>query len=141
MLVCQVYFTSRSIWSNGWIVWKNRKFSFESYSKTKYFTDVNKNKKVDFFEDIYNKLLREYGSVLSDSQTQNVLKKQIRIADSTTISLFEDILSCVGRKAKDGKSKGEIKVYTVINADTKVPSLVWFSLATINDHNFLDKVE
>ena len=94
-----------------------------------------------FFEDIYNKLLREYGSVLSDSQTQNVLKKQVRIADSTSISLFEDILSCVGRKAKDGKSKGEIKVYTVINADTKVPSLVWFSPATINDHNFLDKVE
>ena len=89
---------------------------------------------------MYNKLLWEYGSVLSDSQTQNVLKKQVRIADSTTISLFEDILSCVGRKTKEGKSKGGSKVHTVINADTKVPSLVWFSPATINDHNFLDKV-
>ena len=94
-----------------------------------------------FFEDIYNKLLREYGSVLSDSQTQNVLKKQVRIADSTTISLFEDILSCVGRKAKEVKSKCVIKVHTVINTDTKVPNLVWFSPATTYDHNFLDKVE
>ena len=55
--------------------------------------------------------------------------------------MFEDILSCVGRKAKDVKSKCVIKVHTVINTDTKVPSLVWFSPATTYDHNFLDKVE
>ena len=55
--------------------------------------------------------------------------------------MFEDILSCVGRKAKDGKSKGGIKVYTVTNADEKVPSLVWFSPATTHDHNFLEKLK
>lgn len=64
----------------------------------------------------------------------------MKIVDSTAISLFKDILSCVGRKAKDGKSKGGIKVHTVINADEKVPSLVWFSSATTHDHNFLKKL-
>jgi hypothetical protein len=99
-------------------------------------SDANRNRKIDFFEDIYNKLLHEYGSVLSDSRIQDVLKKQVKIVDSTTISLFKDILSCVGRKSKDGKRKGGIKVHTVINADEKVPSLVWFSPATTHDHNF-----
>ena len=66
-----------------------------------------------FFEDIYNKLLIEYGSVLSDSRIQDVLKKQVKIVDSTTISLFKDILSCVGIKSKDGKRKGGIICSTI----------------------------
>ena len=70
-----------------------------------------------------------------------MIKKQIKIVDSTTISLFKDILKCVGRKPKDGKSKGGIKVHTVINADEIVPNLVWFSPATTHDHNFLDKLK
>jgi len=78
---------------------------------------------------------------MSDSRIQDVLKKQKKIVDSTSISLFKDILSCVGRKAKEGKSKGGIKVHTVINADEKVPSLVWFSAAKPHDHNFLQQLK
>jgi hypothetical protein len=120
---------------------KIESFQLNHIPKRSTLSDANKNRKVEFFEDIYNKLLREYGSVLSDSRIQDVLKKQVKIVDSTTISLFKDILSCVGRKAKDGKSKGGIKVHTVINADEKVPSLVWFSPATTHDHNFLQQLK
>ena len=120
---------------------KTESFQLNHIPKRSTLSDANKNRKVEVFEDIYNKLLREYGSVLSDSRILDVLKKQVKIVDSTTISLFKDILSCVGRKAKDGKSKGGIKVHTVINADEKVPSLVWFSPATTHDHNFLKKLK
>jgi hypothetical protein len=120
---------------------KTESFQLSHIPKRSTLSDANKKRKVEFFEDIYNKLLREYGSVLSDSRIQDVLKKQVKIVDSTTISLFKDILSCVGRKAKDGKSKGGIKVHTVINADEKVPSLVWFSPATTHDHNFLQQLK
>ena len=120
---------------------KTESFQLNHIPKRSTLSDANKNRKVEVFEDIYNKLLREYGSVLSDSRIQDVLKKQVKIVDSTTISLFKDILSCVGRKAKDGKSKGGIKVHTVINADEKVPSLVWFSPATTHDHNFLQQLK
>ena len=120
---------------------KTESFQLSHIPKRSTLSDANKNRKVEFFEDIYNKLLREYGSVLSDSRIQDVLKKQVKIVDSTTISLFKDILSCVGRKAKDGKSKGGIKVHTVINADEKVPSLVWFSPAKTHDHNFLQQLK
>lgn len=116
-------------------------FQLNHIPKRSTLSDANKRRKVEVFEDIYNKLLHQYGSVLSDSRILDVLNKHVKIIDSTTISLFKNILSCVGRKSKDGKSKGGIKVHTVINADEKVPSMVWFSPATTHDHNFLKKLK
>jgi hypothetical protein len=60
---------------------------------------------VEFFEEIYNNLLKKYSFILSDSQFS--IRKNIKIVDSTTISLFKDILKCVGRKAINGKAKAE----------------------------------
>ena len=47
----------------------------------------------------------------------------------------------MGRKLKDGKSTGGIKVHSIINADERVPSLVWLSEAKTHDHKFLDKLK
>jgi hypothetical protein len=120
---------------------KTESFQLSHIPKRSTLSDANKNRKVVFFEEIYNKLLHQYSSVLSDSRIENILNKQVKIVDSSTISLFKDILSCVGRKSKEGKSKGGIKVHTVINADEIVPNLVWFSPATTHDHNFLEKLK
>ena len=120
---------------------KTERFQLRHIPKRSTLSDANKNRKVEFFEEIYNKLLHQYGEVLSDTRIQKVLNKQVKIVDSSTISLFKDILSCVGRKSKSGKSKGGIKVHTVINADEIVPNLVWFSPATTHDHNFLKKLK
>jgi hypothetical protein len=120
---------------------KTDHFQLNHIPKRSTLSDANKNRKVEVFEDIYNKLLKQYGSVLSDSRIKDVINKQVKIVDSSTISLFKDILGCVGRKAKDGKSKGGIKAHTVINADETVPNLVWFSSARVHDHNFLSRLK
>jgi hypothetical protein len=78
-------------------------------------SDANKCRKVEFFEEILS--CSKYSFILSDSRIQIALGKNIKIVDSTTISLFKDILKCVGRKAINGKSKGGIKSHSVINAD------------------------
>lgn len=44
---------------------------------------------------------------LSDSRIKDVIDKQIKIFDSTTISLFQDILICVGRKPKKVSTREE----------------------------------
>lgn len=103
--------------------------------------DANKGRKVEFFEEIYNNLLRKYSTVLSDSRIVIALGKKVKIVDSTAISLFKDILECVGRKPADGKSKGGVKAHNVINADEKVPNLVWFTPARTHDHKFLEKLK
>ena len=68
--------------------------------------DTNKSRKVEFIEEISNELLKKYSFVLSDSRVEIALGKKIKIVDSTTISLFKNILESVERKAADGKSKG-----------------------------------
>jgi len=104
-------------------------------------SDANRKRNVDVFENIYHQLLKQYSSVLSDSRIADVIKKQVKIFDSSTISLFKEILSCVGRNPKNGKRKGGIKVHTVVNADEIVPEMVWFSAATTHDHNFLKNLK
>lgn len=120
---------------------KTKGFQLDHIPKRSTLSDANKNREVSFFEDVYNQLLYKYINKLSDSRIKDIVKKQVKLVDSSTISLFKDILSCVGRKSKDGKSKGGVKVHTVINADEKVPNMVWFSSAATHDHNFLKKLK
>ena len=120
---------------------KTEHFKLKHIPKKSTLSDANKKRDVEVFEKIYHKLLQEYGWVLSDSRIKEVIKKQVKIFDSSTISLFKDIMACVGRNPKNKKKKGGIKIHTVINADEIVPSLVWFSPATAHDHNFLEKLK
>ena len=60
--------------------------------------------------------------------------KRLRIIDSTTISLFSNLIfKGVGRHPKTGKKKGGIKVHTVISANENVPCDVKFTSAATND--------
>jgi hypothetical protein len=119
---------------------KTKHFQLEHIPYRSTLSDANANRDAKVFCSIYNMLLRQYGHVLSDSRIKDVINKQIEIFDSTTMSLFKDILSCVGRKPKTGKSKGGIKMHTVINVDEMVPKIIWFSSAATNDHVLLDKL-
>lgn len=119
---------------------KTKHFQLENLPYRSTLSDANANRDAKVFCSIYNMLLRQYGHVLSDSRIKDVINKQIEIFDSTTMSLFKDILSCVGRKPKTGKSKGGIKMHTVINVDEMVPKMIWFSSAATNDHVLLDKL-
>ena len=60
--------------------------------------------------------------------------KRLRIVDSTTISLFSNLLlKGVGRHPKTGRKKGGIKVHTVIHANEGVPCDVKFTSAATHD--------
>ena len=60
--------------------------------------------------------------------------------DSTTITLFDNILKGVGRHPKHGKKKGGMKVHTVIKYQVGVPMVVELTSAAKHDHNLLKKV-
>ncbi|GAC1496725.1 MAG: IS4 family transposase [Flavisolibacter sp.] len=105
------------------------------------FSEANARRSEEFFGAVYQKLYGHYKSGLSDSQNQNELLKRLFIIDSTTISLFKAILKCVGRKSIDGKSKGGIKVHTMLNAYEQIPQLIHFSDAATHDHTFLSKIK
>jgi hypothetical protein len=103
-------------------------------------SDANVNRSEAFFGLLYQKLYQRYRELLSDSQKDKTLLKRVFLVDSTTISLFKAIMKCVGRKPLDGKSKGGIKVHTMLNAYEQVPQLIHFSEAATHDHTFLSKL-
>jgi len=120
---------------------KTKHFKLKHIPKRSTLADANQRRDPNVFGKIYHKLVHQYKELFSDSRVRDVINKQIEIFDSTTISLFKDILQCVGRNPKDGKKKGGIKVHTVINVDESVPKLVWFTEAKTHDHILLDKLK
>ena len=120
---------------------KTKHFQLNHIPKRSTLSDANKRRNAEVFGQIYNSLLVRYKNVFSDSRIKDVIDKQIEIFDSTTISLFKDILKCVGRNPKNGKKKGGIKAHTIINVDEKVPKMVWFTEAKTHDHILLEKLK
>ena len=99
--------------------------------------DANRRRSETIFEAIYRDLYARYRLVLSsDSRIRKTptWMKRLQIIDSTTITLFSNLLfKGVGRHPKTGKKKGGIKVHTVIHANEGVPSDIKFTSAATND--------
>jgi hypothetical protein len=62
---------------------KTAHFKLNNIPKRSTLSYANKTRKVEFFENIYHRLLEQYGRVLSDSRIKDVLDKQVKIVDST----------------------------------------------------------
>ncbi len=60
--------------------------------------------------------------------------------DSTTITLFDNILKGVGRHPKSGKKKGGMKVHTLLKYHVGVPMVVQLTSAAKHDHYLLKEV-
>jgi hypothetical protein len=101
-------------------------------------SDGNSKRSSEVFRTIYESLYKRYECVLSDSRTNNKLFSRVYLADSTTISLFKEILKGSGRPRLDGKSKGGIKAHTVIKADSMVAKFVHYTAAASHDLCLLD---
>ena len=100
-------------------------------------SDANARRSEKFFEEVYRELYETNKSALSSDSRRNGTEswiKDLRIIDSTTISLFSNVIfKGVGRHPKTGKKKGGIKVHSVIHANEGVPCDVKFTSAATND--------
>lgn len=102
-------------------------------------SDANQRRSYQVFEKLYLYLYEHYRDLLADSPTDKLSSKLI-IIDSTTISLFKEILANAGRRSIDGKKKGGIKVHMAIRAQEDVPFLIDLTKASQADVSFLKKV-
>ena len=99
-------------------------------------SDANARRSEKFFEEVYRDLYASNRDILSSDSRRNGTEewiKRLRIIDSTTITLFSNVIfKGVGRHPKTGK-KGGIKVHAVIHANEGVPCDVQFTSAATND--------
>lgn len=100
-------------------------------------SDTNARRSEEMFEDTYRSLYARYKDELSsDSRKRqtSLWLKRLQIIDSTTISLFSNLIfKGVGRHPKSGKKNGGIKVHTNIHANEGVPSDIKFTSSATND--------
>lgn len=103
--------------------------------------DANKRRPSAVFAAVYDALWKRYSGFLSDSRHIKDHGKDLYIMDSTTISLFTDILKCCGRHPKNGKKKGGIKAHTVIKATADVPVMSCLTAAAVHDRKVMSIAE
>lgn len=101
--------------------------------------DANKKRSYVVFEKIYEMLYQKYQGVLSDSRIKN--KSKLFIADSSTITLFQEIMKAPSMGKMNGKQKGNIKVHTLINAEKDMAVKIKFTHARANDMTFLKELD
>ena len=104
-------------------------------------SDGNKSRPSKVFGTIYQKLYETHKSLISDSTLKAEIAKRLFILDSTTISLFKAILKPAGRKRRDGKSKGGMKVNTLLQAETHMPSFINYMAAALHDQQFYSYIK
>lgn len=94
--------------------------------------EANANRTEKVFEDLYHRLYTHY---YPDSRLLTKLEKRLFIFDSTTISLFSEVMKGSGQ-IPAGKRKGGVKAHVLIKADEDVPRFVCITEAKENDNIF-----
>ena len=112
--------------------------------------EANIRRPQEFFAKVYAYLLEMYAKFLPDSRPPKSYKGQILepkdwekllyMMDSTTITLFDNILKGVGRHPKSGKKKGGMKVHTVMKYHVGVPMVVQLTSAAKHNHYLLKEI-
>lgn len=105
-------------------------------------SDANNRRSYLVLETIYYDLLKKYHSFISDSRLKGLSIKNLKIIDSSTISLFSELLRGVGRNRLDGsRKKGGIKVHALMDAFSGVTEFVKVTAAKVHDKTFLSKLK
>ncbi len=102
--------------------------------------DANSRRSVRFFEDLYEELYKTHYAVLPDSCEPTSGEGRLFILDSTTVSLFSDILKGAGSPRADGRKKGGVKAHVLLDAKNDVPKLIYMSEGSRNDRIMMPKV-
>lgn len=104
------------------------------------FSEANRRRSYKVFEDIYKGLYAHYATFLPDSHVRDN-EKDLVIIDSTSISLFKEILESGGSRFRNGKKKGGIKVHMAIKAHEDVPFFVDMTKGSQADVSFLKTLQ
>jgi hypothetical protein len=102
--------------------------------------DANKRRDAVLFEKIFQAIHRHHYGSLPDSLIGQKLKERIFIVDSTTISLFCDVMKGAGTFKLNGKRKGGIKAHVLTRVKDQVPCFVHLTAAAKSDRAFMPMI-
>ncbi|MFB6306782.1 MAG: transposase, partial [Flavobacteriales bacterium] len=111
-----------------------------SLPKRSTLSEANATRSADVFADIFKVTYQKVSSFLPDSWPKNQkYMKNLFLVDSTTITLFKDILKACGRTPANGKRKGGVKIHVGMHLTEETPSVVRITSAATNDKKFMSE--
>ena len=127
--------------TSGMLAWEHRinHLGMDRFPRRSTISDANSRRSEQVFGNIYEFLYSRYRHLLPDSRARKSSK--LFIADSTTISLFQEIMRNAGRNPANGKRKGGVKVHTLMQSDEDVPCLIRMTSAATHDGPFLSQIK
>jgi Domain of unknown function (DUF4372)/Transposase DDE domain len=127
--------------TTGMLAWEHRinHLGMSRFPRRSTLSDANGRRSEQVFGKIYEFLYSQHRHYLPDSRRKKSSK--LFIADSTTVSLFQEIMRNAGRHPANGKRKGGVKVHTLMQSDEDVPCLLRFTSAAAHDSPFLSQIK
>ena len=102
--------------------------------------DANQNRAEQFFASVFKKLYSHYFMVSPDSRLGRSLEDRLFLIDSTTISLFSEVMKGMGSRGANGKKKGGAKAHMLVKATEDVPCYVMITEGTKNDRQIFKEI-
>jgi hypothetical protein len=103
--------------------------------------DANARRPEAFFGDLFHQLHCLHMGGLPDSyKPKKPLLERLFILDSTTISLFSEVMRGVGAYGNNGRKKGGAKAHVLMRASDDVPCFVHLTESRVNDQVMLDRL-
>lgn len=100
--------------------------------------DALRDRTEELFRLYYFDLIAYFRPLLSVSRKENVSFEEFYAFDSTTITLFSQVMKGVGRNPKgDGKKKGGLKVHMLTDVHSETAIFAKISEAKMHDKKFL----
>jgi hypothetical protein len=96
-------------------------------------SDANKRRPEGFFQELFHQLFKIHYGVLPDSLKGETLFKRLFVIDSTTFTMFCDVLKGAGVYGHNGRKKGGAKAHVMMRVEDQVPSFVHLTEAASSD--------
>jgi hypothetical protein len=128
----------------GLIILKLVPFGMRRLPARSTLSDANRKRDNKVFAVLYSKLFLYYKTSLQGNWLDiggEVDPGRVEVFDSTTITLFKEILKGAGRNPLKGKKKGGAKVFAKMNLAEGVPNYICIRSAATNENMFLKVME
>jgi hypothetical protein len=102
-------------------------------------SDANSRRSADLFENLFQCIYSKNRDFFSDSSLSRNEKwlSKLFLVDSTTITLFKNIMKACGNPMANGRRKGGVKIHTGMWLTEQVPSLIRITKASSSDKKFM----
>ena len=103
-------------------------------------SDANRRRTEKVFEFIFHKLVSHYFPHLSDSSKAKSIEDKLFLMDSTTITLFSEVMKGAGSYKNNGRKKGGVKAHVLSKAKEDAPVFVRITEGKEHDLIFMSDI-